>query len=71
MSAPYGPERLLTELSAQVTPDGVKLAWKVDEARAHRITVIYSAAAAGNSLQYADGTAIEDFTDTLTTTARN
>ncbi len=37
VSAPYGPERLLTELSAQVTPEGVKLAWKVDEARAHRI----------------------------------
>ncbi len=38
VSSAYGPERLLTELSAQATPDGVKLAWKVDEARAHRIT---------------------------------
>ena len=33
-----GPARLLTELSAQATPDGVVLRWKLDEARAHRVT---------------------------------
>ena len=32
------PGRLLTELSAQATSEGVVLRWKVDEARAHRIT---------------------------------
>ena len=36
--AGYEPDWLLTELSAQTTSEGVVLRWKVDEARAHRIT---------------------------------
>ena len=54
----------------QVVIDGatVTLTLGVGIPAGHEVTVSYSAAAAGNSLRYADGTAIADFDSTLTTT---
>ncbi len=54
----------------QVVIDGatVTLTLGVGIPAGHEVTVSYSAAAAGNILRYADGTAIADFDSTLTTT---
>ena len=54
----------------QVVVDGatVTLTLGVGIPAGHEVTVSYSAAAAGNRLRYADGTAIASFDSTLTTT---